>query len=261
MRHLRFPAVLATLTLGACLEPDPLPESNYGVIGLTTVPSVSDTILSPEAIFYRSRLLTLPTSVVTNDECDIAGFPLTPGEGPAPRFLGAGESVSISTATRTTELFPTIDANRELYVLESGDRFPFHPGEVLTITVPGEPGGFANGTLSIRTAPPFALGEIDLSPGPGETLDITWSPAGGDSTKMLISLQYAVGESEANEQIFCELVDDGAASIPSALAARWAAATTGTRNVEAARWRVAIREVQDGVLVAVSAFEVDHPID
>ena len=78
---------------------------------------------------------------------------------------------------------------------------------------------------------------------------------------MLISLQYAVGGSQANEQIFCSLVDDGAASIPSVLAARWAAATTGTRNVEAARWRVAIREVQDGVLVAVSAFEVDHPID
>ena len=66
MRHLRFAAVLATLTLGACLEPDPVPESNYGVIGLSTVPSSTDTILSPEAIFYRTGLLGLPTSIVTS---------------------------------------------------------------------------------------------------------------------------------------------------------------------------------------------------
>jgi hypothetical protein len=261
MRHLRFAAVLATLSLAACLEPDPVPESNYGVIGLSTVPSTTDTILSPEAVFYRTGLLQLPTSIVTVDDCGTAAYPATGGEGPLPRFLGAGDSVAVTTATDTTHLFPTVEASRELYALSPGDRFAFHPGERLTITVPGEPGGFANGTISILTAPPFALGEIDPSPLPGETLDITWSPAGDDSTKMLISLQYAVGGTQANEQIFCSLVDDGAASIQSTLVARWAAATTGTRNVEAARWRVAIREVQDGVLVAVSAFEVDHPID
>lgn len=261
MRHLRFAVILATLGLAACLEPDPIPESNYGVIGLSTVPSATDTILSPEAVFYRTGLLQLPTSIVTADECGTAAYPTTGGEGPLPRFLGAGDSVAVTTATDTTHLFPTVEASREVYVLPPGDRFAFHPGERVTITVPGEAGGFANGTISVLSAPPFALGEIESSPPPGETLDITWSPAGDDSTKMLISLQYAVGASQANEQIFCELVDDGAASISSVLAARWAAATTGTRNVDAARWRVAIREVQDGVLVAVSAFEVDHPID
>jgi hypothetical protein len=261
MRHFRFAAVLAILTLGACLEPDPVPETNYGVIGLSTVPSSTDTILSPEAIFYRTGLLGLPTSIVTSDECQNAAFPGTGGEGPLPRFIGAGDSVALTTATDTTHLFPTIEANRELYVMRTSDRFPFHPGERLTITVPGEAGGFANGTISILTAGAFALGPIETSPPPGETLDITWSPAGDDSTKVLISLQYAIGGSQANEQVFCSLVDDGAASIPSVLAARWASATTGTRNVEAARWRVAIREVQDGVLVAVSAFEVDQPID
>jgi hypothetical protein len=261
MRHLRFAAVVATLSLAACLEPEPIPESNYGVIGLSTVPSTTDTILSPEAVFYRTGLLQLPTSIVTADECGSAAYPTTGGEGPLPRFLGAGDNVAIATASATTHLFPTVEASRELYALPAGERFPFHPGERLTITVPGEPGGFASGSISILTAPPFALGEIDPSPPPGETLDLTWTPAGDDSTKMLISLQYAVGGTQANEQIFCSLVDDGAASIQSVLAARWAAATTGTRNVEAARWRVAIREVQDGVLVAVSAFEVDHPID
>ena len=261
MRHLRFAVALATLMLGACLEPDPLPESNYGVIGLSTVPSTTDTILSPEAVFYRTGLLQLPTSVVTVDECGSAEYPGTGGgQGPPPRFLGAGDRVAITTATDTTHLYPTVDADRELYALQEGDRFPFHPGERVTISVPGEPGGFANGTISIQTAPPFALGPIDPSPEPGETLDLTWSPAGNDSTKMLISLQYGLG-SQTNEQIFCSLVDDGAASISPSMTARWASATTGTRNVEAARWRVAIREVPDGVLVAVSAFELEHPND
>jgi hypothetical protein len=261
MRHFRFAAVLAILTLTACLEPDPVPESNYGVIGLSTVPFGPDTILSPEAVFYRTGPLGLPTSVVTSDECQTSAFPGTGGEGPLPRFLGAGDSVAITTATDTAHLFPTVEANRELYALPNGERFAFHPGERLTITVPGEPGGFANGTISIVTAGAFTLGAINPSPPAGQTLDVTWSPAGDDSTKMLLSLQYAVGGSQANEQIFCSLVDDGAYSIPSVLAARWASATTGTRNAEAARWRVAIREVQDGVLVAVSAFEVEQPVD
>ena len=265
MRHFQFAAVLATLPLAACLDPDPVPESNYGVIGLSTVPSSADTILSPEAIFYRTGLLGLPSSVVTSDECQTSAFPGTGGEGPLPRFLGAGDSVAITTASDTTHLFPTIEASRELYAMRPSDRFPFHPGELMTITVPGEPGGFANGTISIQTAAAFTLGPIEPSPPAGETLDITWSPraaAGDDSTKMLVSFQYATqGGSQANEQIFCSLVDDGAASIPSVLASRWAAATTGSRNVEAARWRVAIREVRDGVLVAVSAFEVEEPID
>jgi hypothetical protein len=93
------------------------------------------------------------------------------------------------------------------------------------------------------------------------TLRLTWSPAGDDSTKMLISLQYGVGQLDANQQIFCSLVDDGAADVPTLLLAQWRTATTGSRRVEAARWRVAFREVNGGVLLVVSAFEVEDTVD
>jgi hypothetical protein len=260
-RPLNLSALFTPVLLAACLDPDPVPESNYGVIGLSTSISGADTTVTPEAIFYRSGLLGLPTSSVTTDQCQVAGYPPTGGEGTLPRFLDAGDSVAVATADSTIFLFRTIEANRELYVVRAPDRLPFHPGERVTITVPGKPGGFANGTLSVLTAHPFALGPIDPSPPTGEGLDLTWTPAGDDSTKILISLQYGAGESQANQQIFCSLVDDGQAEVPAVHVTQWRTAVTGTRRAEAARWRVAIGEVNDGVLVVVSAFEVEKVVD
>ncbi|HJU66888.1 MAG TPA: hypothetical protein VJ650_01490 [Gemmatimonadaceae bacterium] len=260
-RHLYLSALVLPLALAACLDPDPVPESNYGVIGLTTVPTATDTILSPEALFYRTGLLGLPSSIVTSDQCQLATYP-TPSQGTQlPRFLDAGDSVAISTATTTKHLFPTTSSNGEAYVLDEGERFPFHPGESVTITVPGAPGGFANGTISILTARGFTLGPISASPPADSALRLTWTPAGDDSTKMLISLQYGLGQIAANRQIFCSLVDDGVATVPSILLGEWRTATTGSRKAEAARWRVALKEVTGGVLLVVSAFEVEQFID
>ena len=260
-RHLQLPALASLVALAACLDPDPVPESNYGVIGLTTVVTPTDTILSPEALFYRTGLLGLPTSRVTSDQCQIAAYPTPNPNTQLPRFLDAGDSVAVSTATTTKYLFQTVNSNGESYVLEAGDRFPFHPGETVTVTVPGAPGGFANGTISVLTAQGFTLGAIDATPPLDEGLDVTWSPAGDDSTKMLISLQYGVGEIEANEQIFCSLIDDGAYEVPAVLVNRWRTAMTGSRRVEAARWRVSLKEVSGGVLLLVSAFQVENVVN
>ena len=261
-RHLHLSALVVPMALAACLDPDPVPESNYGVIGLTTVVTPTDTILSPEALFYRTGLLGLPTSKVFSDQCQVATYP-TPSQGSQlPRFLDAGDSVAVSTATTTKYLFPTVGTNGEAYVLEQTDRFPFQPGENVTVTVPGAPGGFANGTISVLTARGFTLGPIEATPVANEPLELTWTPAGDDSTKMLISLQYGInGESQPNQQIFCSLIDDGTAEVSAILLTQWRTATTGSRRVEAARWRVAFKEVTGGVLLLVSAFEVEAEVD
>ena len=260
-RHLQLFALVTPLALVACLDPDPVPESNYGIIGLTSVVTPVDTILSPEALFYRTGLLGLPTSRVSGDQCQVAAYP-TPTQGSQlPRFLDAGDSVAVSTTTTTKYLFPQTSTNGESYVLDVGERFPFQPGETVTITVPGAAGGFTNGTISVLTARGFTLGPISASPPANDPLPLTWTPAGDDSTKMLISLQYGVGQVTANQQIFCSLVDDGASEVPAILLTQWRTAAVGSRKVEAARWRVAAKEVTGGVLLVVSAFEYEATID
>lgn len=257
----RLPAVLAPVVLAACLEPDPVPESNYGVIGLNAVVTSTDTLLSPEALFYRSGLLGLPTSSIDEDGCTIASYPPPGGEGALPRFLDAGDSVAVSTASLTRYLFPTIDANRELYALPVDETLPFRPGEAVTITVPGAPGGFANGSISVFTAHAFTLDTVTSQPPQDSTLKLRWRPAGDDSTKMLVQLRYGVGQIEPNQQIFCELIDDGEADVPAVLVNQWRNAQTGSREVDAARWRVVAKQVNDGVLVVVSAFEFEGAVD
>jgi hypothetical protein len=260
-RRLHLSALITPVILAACLDPEPLPESNYGIIGLTTIVTATDTILSPEGLFYRTGPLGLPSSRVSSDQCVLATYPTPSQGGERPRFLDAGDSVALSTVTATKYLFPTVDANGESYILRDAERFPFHPGERITVTVPGMPGGFANGTVSVLTVRGFTMGPIDPSPPPDEPLDLTWTPAGDDSTKMLVSLQYGVGQVEANQQIFCSLVDDGVAEIPAVLVAPWRNAVTGSRRFEAARWRVAETQVTGGVLLAISAFAIEDVVD
>lgn len=254
-------AGIACIALAGCLDPDSGPDQNYGVIGLTTVVTETDTLLSPEAIFYRSGQLILPTSRVGGDECQVAPFPALSGEVQPPRFLDAGDSVQVSTGGRTRYLYPIIDATREVYKMRPGVSYPFSPGERVTIAVPGAPGGFPGGTVDVLTARPFALGAVSAAPPQNEGLPLTWTPAGDDSTKMLVSIQYGVGQPSANQQIFCSLRDDGSATIPEVLIAQYRNATTGTRKVEAARWRVSLAQVDGGVLVLVSAYEVEEFVD
>src|SRR5687768_10291334 len=116
-RHLQLPALASLFALAACLDPDPVPEANYGIIGLTTVVTETDTILSPEALFYRTGLLGLPTSRIGGDQCQIAEYPTPSQNSRLPRFLDAGASVAVSTATTTKHLFPTVTADGESYVL------------------------------------------------------------------------------------------------------------------------------------------------
>jgi hypothetical protein len=259
-RHL-YLSVLLPITLAACLDPDPVPESNYGIIGLSTVVTPVDTLLSPVAQFYRTGLLGLPTSRVAGDQCQIANYP-TPSQGTQlPRFLDAGDSVAVSTTSTTKYLFPTSSANGESYTLGQTEDFSFQPGERVTVTVPGAPGGFTNGTIDVITARGFTLGPIAASPPADSVLKLTWTPAGDDSTKMLISIQYGVNQLQANQQIFCSLVDDGAADVPSILLTQYRGASVGSRAVEAARWRVSAKEVTGGVLLVISAFEVSETID
>jgi hypothetical protein len=261
-RPFSLSAVTAVALLAACLDPEPIPDANYGIIALTTVVSTNDTILAPEALFYRTGLLGLPTSRVFNDQCALAAFPTPSQTNPNLRYLDAGDSVAISTVGTTKYLFEEVSSNGRSYVLRDTDRLPFHPGEAVTVTVPGAAGGFANGTVTVLTARGFTLGPIEPHPPVDEGLDLTWTPAGDDSTKMLISLQYGVdGEIQPNQQIFCSLVDDGSAEVSPIYLNGWRNATTGSRRVEAARWRVAGVQVTDGVLLAVSAFAVEDVVD
>jgi hypothetical protein len=87
-------------------------------------------------------------------------------------------------------------------------------------------------------------------------LPITWSPAGDDSSAVVLSLQYASqGSSELDEQIFCSLRDDGVDSFPGQFVSGWSK-SAGLRHVDSYRWRSTLGVGQTQLLGVVAQYNV-----
>jgi hypothetical protein len=74
---------------------------------------------------------------------------------------------------------------------------------------------------------------------------------------MVLSLRYARSPSALqNEQIYCELEDDGAFTMPGDVAIEWHAPATRLRSAAATRYRATLKRVGNDVLHAASVFNV-----
>jgi hypothetical protein len=126
----------------------------------------------------------------------------------------------------------------------------------VVVDVPGAAEGFPQMTIRGRTAEPFALGAVDTTLAGSDV--VTWTPAGDDSSRMVVSMQYHDDQrpgTGVNEQVFCTFRDDGTGTIPAAMLRGWTT-STGVRRVQAVRWRSVLETEGDAVLYLVSTYTV-----
>ena len=260
MINARQLAVGSLFALAACNLGTDLPDRlTYGLILFTTKVRADSTFSTrPAGFFFQSRQQGLPTSRPTADECLLRPYtpPTGPGFNPG-NTVDAGDTIFFQVSGTTTPMVPTQGLGVS-YLPSDTAGVIFTPGDQATFTIPGAPGGFPQASISVRTATPFTFAGIDTAPPIGQGVNLAWSPAGDDSSKMVISLQYSVlgdGGSALNEQILCALIDDGSYLIDPRLVSGWRESAGGQRRVQASRWRIALVDLGDAQLFAQSTFD------
>ena len=253
-------AVTCLVALTACdLGTDPPRRTNYGLLLLSARLREDGTYATrPSGFFFRSILRDLPSSRGAADQCIVREYrPPTPGNAP-PDFINAGDVITFEVSGVQVPMTPEAQGASQTYV--PADSVVFTPGDLARFAIPGAPGGFPPSSIQVLTATPFTFGTVEPAPPTGQGVALTWSPAGDDSSKMVVALQYAspAGQvSTLNEQILCELVDDGAFTIEPLLVSGWREALGDERRLQASRWRTAFRDLGEAQLFAQSTYDFE----
>jgi hypothetical protein len=257
VRPSRVQWLVATLLfLGAgCHENlGPFVPMDWGLITLDHTVADGTDYTRPQALFYSSPSSPSLSGRGAADVCGTFEYPSPPSDGEIDE-ISAGERVTLNVDGAQYSLEPMQIGSRRPYTLpEPG--IAYSPGDSVTVHVPGASDGFPEMTIRGRTAEPFTVGPIDTAS--SGSFEITWSPSGDDSSRMVLSLQYhdeLIPRTGLNAQVFCAFRDDGRATVQLPYARAWTTAS-GERRVQAVRWRSVLESEDDARLYLVSTYTV-----
>ena len=249
-------ALAGALVLAGCLgSVDPVPDRRYGFIILDTHVIGADTVTDPIGIFYRSQPLNIPDTLA-RDFCyqgvvDSAAVAINPSLD----HLDAGDYITMHLSGVVDDLIPVEYMDADVYRLQTPASFS--PGDSVLLESPGGP-DFPAFSIHAKTAEPFTMEPVGLS-AQGANLQLLWSPPAGPGSKMIVSLRWKDEEdSVVVRQLYCDLVDDGAFSVPSPQLIDWRLAAT--RQVVATRERTRTPSVTGVTLRAISNYEMQVPV-
>jgi hypothetical protein len=251
----RWIGVAVLFLAGACdSDLGPFVPRDWGLITLDHQAVGGGDYTRPQALFYSSLSSPTLSGRGASDVCGQFQYPSPPAEESIDE-IPAGERVTLTIQGTEYPLVPTMIGSRQPYSMpEPG--IAYRPGDSVLVDIPGAADGFPAMSIRGRTAEPFALGAIDTTAAASDV--VTWTPAGDDSSRMVLSMQYhddLIPGTGANTQVFCTFRDDGAETIPPVLLRGWTS-STGARRVQAVRWRSVLETETDAVLYLVSTYTV-----
>ena len=249
--------VAVALGAGVACHEDlgPFVPMKWGLVTLDHQDVAGSDYTRPEALFFSSVSSPTLSGRGATDVCGRFPYPPPPDDQPIDE-ISAGPSVTVDIEGTEHTLVPATVGNRQAYTIPQPG-VEYTPGDSVEVRIPGATDGFPEMTIRGQTAEPFTLGTIETDAAPGG-LTVTWSPAGNDSSRMVMSLQYHVEPGQGsglNEQVFCTLRDDGSYTIPRVHVAGWTLAE-GARRVQAVRWRTVLETEGDALLYFVSTYSV-----
>lgn len=249
------------LLLGGCLNTTDNrgPELNYGFVFLETTSDDGQIVTNPNAVFYRTNQLQLPSTNGTQDICVEVPFRDDQVGGTLPPALSAGATVQVAVSGETATLTPSTTTEGTRYVVSGGTALPFTPGDSATVTIPGAEDGFPSWTLKAKTAEAFTPQAV---PHPTEAvaLQLRWAPAASSTgSRMLVSLRYPSEAGDEMLQLYCELNDDGTHDVDPLLSRGWREAVDAETDVVWARWRITGQAKTGAALLVISTYQV--PLD
>lgn len=259
-----FALALLVIVAAACSDLTVPEDRDLGFIiiaGTQTGPDAYEAL--PEAVFFRSQGVTFPGATAPVDGCRILAYSGDDDPVTTPLDnISAGASVTMALSGRTSTLTPATGVNGEVYALRPDPDVPFTPGDTARFIVPGAPEGFPEASAQIRTAEAFSFTPV-TAPAAAQDLDLSWTPAPAPGSAMAFSLRFSQGNSiDPDQQIYCELVDDGSFSVPSLQLTVFRVAPPESRSVHATRFRgqrVLIGDAVLGMLTTFAQVQADVP--
>ncbi|MGH7719696.1 MAG: hypothetical protein ACREON_12745 [Gemmatimonadaceae bacterium] len=250
---------LSIVAIGGCTDlSTDSSQVRYGVLSVTAEPATTGGgfVTNPIGLFYLDRAGALPDSKSQQDNCAGQAFSTA---APPPRqvqFIDAGATITFTTGGNTQQMNPVSGGTR--YVLPQS--VAFVPGALVSFQIPGAEGGFPASTVNTNTPPPITFQQVLPEPPAGSGLALSWN-AGDDSSRVEVALRYAASPStDANQQIYCQLRDDGTHSIPDDLLTGWRNANNDVREAAANRFRTHTNVDGDVALLVYSVSQTSIPL-
>ncbi len=254
--------VASAIVLAGCTVSSDLPTdqrlgfitiSQFGV-GDTATIDVQGSFFQPSATIQPS----IPNTASVGDTCTAFDYEGPPGDVQPIKLdnLNAGDSIVITTDKATGKLVPVFNVAGSVdYVLQGG-RIPFTPGSDVTVTIPGDSGGFPARTQKVKTLATPAFTPVERHP--DESLDLHWSPAGPTYGALQLEFLYSNNANPvANRYMFCSLRDDGSYSIPSYIVAgEWKSSPDAAQSASAIRWNTTLDQQQNVLLDVIVQLQV-----
>lgn len=229
-----------------------------GVLTLFTRSADGNYVARPEGLFALASGPPTADSRSPVDTCVVGDY-VPQSTNISIAQVDAGDSLVFTVGAATTLLRPIQRFGITVYAAQPAE-VGFEPGAEVSFTVPGAPGGFPGMTISSLTAAALtSLTSISSRPPTDQPLEVTWSPAGDDSSKIELLLIYArQGTTAFNEQVVCQWLDDGVGAIQPPLLSAWS--LSDIQRIEVSRYRTQRQEVGDTVLFLLATFDTVPPV-
>lgn len=218
------------------MEDFSLEPERVGFIDARAYDDAGESVLRVNGTFYRAYgldvLIGLPGA------CQVLAYDPDGAGGGAPT-VDAGPTLTASIGGANAAVARTTVGTSINYNMAAGASLAYVPGDTLSISIPGEAGGFPAANIKVRTAEPFVMDLLVAPPsGPTPTV-VTWSPATVSGSLMTLSLRYSTVDAvlTPNAQIYCVFHDNGTFTLPDDIRTAWAASDPESRSQFAQRVR------------------------
>ena len=256
-RLLRPLALLSLAVLSGACDSFEVDQTQFGIIHVPTLAVEGVYTAEPTAFFFQGQGISLSTTEVGNEGCVSRAIGTTGGQ--AFDYIDAGASISVNLSGTQAALTPQTDGQSVTYMLVGDEPISFDPGDVISVSIPGAPGGFPPRLVMARTVEVFTPGTVTLPVSTTENLNLTWANAPETSvfpgSAMFYSFRYGTeGASTFDREIACVFVDDGTGVVPAAELAAFRASTL--RNIIAQRARITVERFGNSITHVTSTLSM-----
>ncbi len=254
MRKFHGLIVTSAIVLAGCNLSSDLPTSQrLGFVTLSQSGAGDSATLNVVGSFFQPSATiqpTIPNTASVGDTCSVFDYEGPPEPQPPIKLdnLNAGDSIVIKTDKATGKLIPIVNmAGSVDYRLADG-QLPFTPGSKVTVTIPGDSGGFPARSVEVSTfvAPTFT----PIERHPTEDLQLHWSGGGATYGALQLEFLYSnTANTTPNKYMLCSLRDDGSYTIPRfVVGGEWDKSPDDAQSVSAIRWNTSIDQKSDVLL-------------